>query len=881
MRINRVVTIPTLSNDDGIYYVNSIDGEKSIYILSSFTGEKVLTKVADSENSRWEIDDILYVVTDYRWNDIDLGLLPTGHRAANGAYSDLNYHGYFWSNDLQVYFDKLVNQVEPIERQGGCNQGASVRLFRPCTTEELELGEGYIFNNIYIDVDGNDYNGIKVNTKIFLTSNLKVLHYIDLAPIAIISDNALWELDTEGALAIYPNTDEVFYNQYCLYRDLYDKNSEWTIPLGIEWNNLIDYMNGNIVEEIDPNPTRIKPKDNKFIDARYIVNFPNYDGMYEPRDSNIQAHIIEIGNPHNNTAELVGAVRKNNPITAGTHSKIQYDEKGLVIGGSNIVTDDISDAGQTNKFVTQGFIDNSHAPNSDDQDLSPYQLITDNNLNTVYKTIAGAINETNAIARGKSRGLVFNTKASLDIWLTTPANKASLNNGDNLFITALDTPDYWWDYADQIYHPLEGEKVDTTIPNKAVTFEKIQDIPYQSFLGRNTSGNGSPETIALADVKTMLGLSIVPIGTIITSETILDQTIVIDTYAVALISSVGVTASLVGSTTFSLEVLELQPNPIPSAIFPCIVTQVIYVTSSITKKGTYSRTVTYNGVSYSNSGFIFNSEDSSNYLKKTTNETKAGKLITSNYGEWITTKLGLDNKLMTDTPLTMYAFGTCINPTAISISGNVVSSEELAIIFGGVYQGGKTIISSFTVYSEYVENRVSANSYYKQRAYSIVNSGWYYRIYNISGSTWSVWSRDSDSTKVNIADRNVLISSISVPAPTITEGVLQLNFLEDLLKNKITTLLSSFGIGALVNPPDSGVNTIKTFVLINGSVSDQPIAFNNIDQVVNNYTYKLIYMKDTSVLTTIPAGKTLEISYEFVWISSSVCNINIIYLIQF
>lgn len=76
-----------------------------------------------------------------------------------------------------------------------------------------------------------------------------------------------------------------------------------------------------------------------------------------------------------------------------------------------------------------------------------------NNANTNANTAIG-------IAQGKTTSYVFNTKQELDTWLTIPDNVNKLRIGDNLFIVALDTPDYWWDGTS--YKILETQKVDLT-----------------------------------------------------------------------------------------------------------------------------------------------------------------------------------------------------------------------------------------------------------------------------------------------------------------------------------------------------------------------------------------------------------------------------------
>lgn len=75
------------------------------------------------------------------------------------------------------------------------------------------------------------------------------------------------------------------------------------------------------------------------------------------------------------------------------------------------------------------------------------------NLTNYYDKIS-----TEALISGAQTGaLVFDTKAELDTWLLDDDNKATLKAGQNIYIKATDTPDYWWDGAGlQI---LETEKV--------------------------------------------------------------------------------------------------------------------------------------------------------------------------------------------------------------------------------------------------------------------------------------------------------------------------------------------------------------------------------------------------------------------------------------
>lgn len=83
------------------------------------------------------------------------------------------------------------------------------------------------------------------------------------------------------------------------------------------------------------------------------------------------------------------------------------------------------------------------------------------NLSNYYKkseTYTKA--EVNALTSGGTSALVFDTQDDLDTWMADSANVATLKVGQNIYIKAIDTPDYWWDGTQlQI---LETQTVDLT-----------------------------------------------------------------------------------------------------------------------------------------------------------------------------------------------------------------------------------------------------------------------------------------------------------------------------------------------------------------------------------------------------------------------------------
>lgn len=67
---------------------------------------------------------------------------------------------------------------------------------------------------------------------------------------------------------------------------------------------------------------------------------------------------------------------------------------------------------------------------------------------------------TEAIAKGRATGYVFETYDAMTAWLANSENTANLVLGDNLYIRATDIPDYWWD--GNTAQQLETQKVDLT-----------------------------------------------------------------------------------------------------------------------------------------------------------------------------------------------------------------------------------------------------------------------------------------------------------------------------------------------------------------------------------------------------------------------------------
>ena len=131
------------------------------------------------------------------------------------------------------------------------------------------------------------------------------------------------------------------------------------------------------------------------------------------------------------------------------------NEFGNIVGGdgSSIVIDNAMSA--TSKNAVQNKVVKQYI---DDNDNSVRTLAVSAGQTAVQsKTIA---ENAEQIAKGRATGYAFDTEEDMRNWLKNAEFQANLVHGDNLYIRALDVPDYWWDSQTQDVYPLETQKVD-------------------------------------------------------------------------------------------------------------------------------------------------------------------------------------------------------------------------------------------------------------------------------------------------------------------------------------------------------------------------------------------------------------------------------------
>lgn len=86
---------------------------------------------------------------------------------------------------------------------------------------------------------------------------------------------------------------------------------------------------------------------------------------------------------------------------------------------------------------------------------------------TAAQTAQTTANEAKSIAQGRAQAKVFDTVEDMNAWLAVPANTATLNVGDPIYIRAANSPDYWWDGTQAIEMETDVDLTDVYTKEEA------------------------------------------------------------------------------------------------------------------------------------------------------------------------------------------------------------------------------------------------------------------------------------------------------------------------------------------------------------------------------------------------------------------------------
>lgn len=93
-----------------------------------------------------------------------------------------------------------------------------------------------------------------------------------------------------------------------------------------------------------------------------------------------------------------------------------------------------------------------------------------NGAGVSLNSLKSTVDNLQTIAEGGSIAKVFDTKSDLDAWLSVGGNAETLKIGQNIYITAKGTPDYWWDGIG--LQVLETDKVEI----ESMTYDETMAI---------------------------------------------------------------------------------------------------------------------------------------------------------------------------------------------------------------------------------------------------------------------------------------------------------------------------------------------------------------------------------------------------------------------
>lgn len=98
------------------------------------------------------------------------------------------------------------------------------------------------------DVDGNEYDVVKIGTQTWTVQDWKAIHYRDGSAIENVTDNLKWKMGETGAYCYYANNPKfksVLYNWYAIANPKGITPIGWHVPSEKEWATLENFLTPN------------------------------------------------------------------------------------------------------------------------------------------------------------------------------------------------------------------------------------------------------------------------------------------------------------------------------------------------------------------------------------------------------------------------------------------------------------------------------------------------------------------------------------------------------------------------------------------------------------------------------------------------------------
>ena len=103
---------------------------------------------------------------------------------------------------------------------------------------------------VLTDVDGNEYDTVRIGNQVWMKENLRVTKYRNGNPIPTNLDNAQWSAATEGAFSVHLDNDTndltygKLYNWYAVADPRGLCPTGWHVPSDAEWTSLENFLGG-------------------------------------------------------------------------------------------------------------------------------------------------------------------------------------------------------------------------------------------------------------------------------------------------------------------------------------------------------------------------------------------------------------------------------------------------------------------------------------------------------------------------------------------------------------------------------------------------------------------------------------------------------------
>jgi len=185
-------------------------------------------------------------------NESGFSALPGGQRYTTGEFPDvgLGHHSIFYTssiNGISPWYRYLDHELTTIYRMCGYARigGMSIR----CVKNVEDSLSGTV-----TDIDGNEYQTIKIGDQWWMMENLKVTHYRNGDPIPNVIDNGQWSGLSSGAYCHYDNNEGnvavygQLYNWYAVDDSRNIAPEGWHVPTDEEWKQLEMFLGMTAVE---------------------------------------------------------------------------------------------------------------------------------------------------------------------------------------------------------------------------------------------------------------------------------------------------------------------------------------------------------------------------------------------------------------------------------------------------------------------------------------------------------------------------------------------------------------------------------------------------------------------------------------------------------